>query len=63
MAWLNQTFKFKVPPTLGRWRLCSLTGGRNSTALHQAKELVEKHGRRYGNVANMAASLVAVASF
>ena len=59
MAWLNQTFKFKVPPTLGVFAHSQV----GAAAQRYIKELVEKHGRKYCYVANMAASLVAVASF
>ena len=59
MAWLNQTFKFKVSPTLGVFAHSQV----GAAAQRYIKELVEKHGRKYGYVANMAASLVAVASF
>ena len=41
MAWLNQTFKFKVPPTLGVFAHSQV----GAAAQRYIKELVEKHGR------------------
>eukprot|EP00966_Prymnesium_polylepis_P288097 6654091-Prymnesium_polylepis.1 len=59
MTWLKQTFKFKVPPTLGVFAHSKV----GAAAQRYIKELIEKHGRKYSYGAKMAASLVAVASF
>eukprot|EP00966_Prymnesium_polylepis_P030902 719019-Prymnesium_polylepis.1 len=59
MAWLNQTFKFKVLPTLSVFAHSQV----GTAAQRYIKELIEKHGRKYSYGAKMTASLVAVASF
>ena len=59
LGWLNANFKLKAPPTLTVFANPQV----GAASQKYIKDLVEKHGRKYSYVANIAASLLAVARF